>query len=356
MKYLVTGGAGFIGSHIVDALVAGGHTVVVLDNLSSGHRENLAGVAGAVEFIEGDIRHAETCLQAAQGCDGIFHEAALVSVPDSINRPRDNHDINITGTLNVLEAARQQGVRRVVLASSAAVYGDNPELPKREELLPEPKSPYALAKLAGEYYLKVYAECFGLETVALRYFNVFGPRQDPSSMYSGVISIFAERVKKGLPITFYGDGQQTRDFVNVADIVQANLLAMNVKTVKGVKRGSDLNESCTAGSTNSTFNEGSARLNERRISTSPDVSGRFNIFNVATGRQISLLQLLSTLEELAGTHVERIFKETRPGDIRHSLADISSARQALDYEPHGDLKTGLEQLLGADVGGIRFPH
>ena len=184
MKHLVTGGAGFIGSHIVDALVANDHGVVVLDDLSSGHKENLSKAWNRIEVIEGDIRDAATCLKAAEGCDGIFHEAALVSVPDSINRPRDNHDINITGTLNVLEAARKQGVKRVVFASSAAVYGDNPELPKREDMLPEPKSPYALAKLTGEYYLKVYAECFGLETVALRYFNVFGPRQDPSSMYS----------------------------------------------------------------------------------------------------------------------------------------------------------------------------
>ena len=327
MKYLVTGGAGFIGSNIVDALVEAAHQVVVLDDLSSGHKENLSSVWKKIEFVEGDIRNLETCLKAVEGCDGIFHEAALVSVPDSINRPRDNHDINITGTLNILEAARQQGVKRVVFASSAAIYGDNPELPKRENMLPEPKSPYALAKLTGEYYLKVYAECFGLETVALRYFNVFGPRQDPSSMYSGVISIFAERVAKGLPVTIYGDGKQTRDFVNVADVVQANLLAMNVQDVEVVKQNPDLNARSVS-----------------TILTSPESSGRFNVFNVATGKQTSLLDLLKALEQIAGRKVARNFSPSREGDIRHSLAGISKARKILGYRPHMELGGGLREL------------
>lgn len=313
MKYLVTGGAGFIGSHIVDALVEAGHQVTVLDNLSFGHKENLSGVWSRITFIEGDIRNAETCLQAAEGCDGIFHEAALVSVPDSINRPRDNHDINITGTLNVLEAARHQKVRRVVFASSAAVYGDNPELPKREDMLPEPKSPYALAKLTGEYYLKVYAECFGLETVALRYFNVYGVRQDPSSMYSGVISIFSERVRKGLPITIYGDGQQTRDFVNVADVVQANLLAMGSQSLK-------------------------------TSNLKPQTGDGFAIFNVATGHKTSLLDLVAVLGELCGILPEVKFAPLRSGDIRHSLAAISKTRSVLEYIPQVDLKEGLVTL------------
>ncbi|MEI7851114.1 MAG: NAD-dependent epimerase/dehydratase family protein [Kiritimatiellales bacterium] len=349
MKYLVTGGAGFIGSHITDTLVEQGHDVVVLDDLSSGHKANLSEVWNKIEFIEGDICDAATCLKAAEGCDGIFHEAALVSVPDSINRPRDNHDINITGTLNILEAARQQGVKRVVFASSAAVYGDNPELPKREDMLPEPKSPYALAKLTGEYYLKVYAECFGLETVALRYFNVFGPRQDPSSMYSGVISIFSERIKKGLPITIYGDGEQTRDFVNVADVVSANLLAMTtvkiVQNVKAVKRESDLNESCKDGSTNSTFNEGSARFNEPRSGVSTSGSAAFNVFNVASGKATSLLSLLDDLESIVGQTVERKFMPSRAGDIKHSGADISKVRKTLGYKSQTVLKEGLAQLL-----------
>jgi nucleoside-diphosphate-sugar epimerase len=314
MKYLVTGGAGFIGSHIADALVEQGHDVVVLDNFSTGKRENL--ISAPTQLVEGDIRDPETCIKAAKGCDGIFHEAALVSVPDSINRPRDNHDINITGTLNILEAARQQGVKRVVFASSAAVYGDNPELPKREDMLPEPKSPYALAKLAGEYYLKVYADCFGLETVALRYFNVFGPRQDPSSMYSGVISIFSERIKKGLPITIYGDGEQTRDFVNVADVVQANLLAM---------------ESPIVGSRTSEVE----RTSHVQHST----------FNIATGRQTSLLDLVSALGGICGLEPELNFAPARPGDIQHSLADISKACKKLGYRPGVDLEGGLKRLL-----------
>ena len=324
MRYLVTGGAGFIGSHIVEALIGQGHEVVVLDNFSTGKRENL--VATPTLLVEGDVRDPETCLKAAEGCDGIFHEAALVSVPDSINRPRDNHDINITGTLNILEAARANGVKRVVFASSAAVYGDNPELPKREEMLPEPKSPYAMAKLAGEHYLKVYAECFGIKTVALRYFNVFGLRQDPSSMYSGVISIFSERIAKGLPITVYGDGQQTRDFVNVSDVVQANLLAMQIESQKSDDSGqmsaveSDLNESTTA----------------------------FGIFNVAAGYQTSLLELLKALEALAGNKAVLDFSAVRPGDIQHSLADISKAWKIFGYEPRVDIKTGLAQLISRE--------
>jgi len=290
---------------------------------------------------------AGTCLKAAEGCGGIFHEAALVSVPDSINRPRDNHDINITGTLNVLEAARANGVKRVVFASSAAIYGDNPELPKHEEMLPEPKSPYAMAKLTGEYYLKVYAECFGLETVALRYFNVFGPRQDPSSMYSGVISIFSERIAKGLSITIYGDGEQTRDFISVADVVQANLLAMNVQSVQDVEAVKPEGDIPT-----STFNVitppmrgAQSRFNERSDLTSG--SAAFNVFNVAVGRQTSLLELLSTLKNLTGNKVDLSFSAARPGDIQHSLADISKARKTLNYDPKVNLKEGLEKLVSS---------
>lgn len=316
-KFLVTGGAGFIGSHIMDSLVGQGHEVVVLDNFSTGKSENL--LVAPPQLVDGDVRDAETCLKAAEGCDGIFHEAALVSVPDSVNRPRDNHDINITGTLNVLEAARQKGVRRVVFASSAAVYGDNPELPKREDMLPEPKSPYAMAKLAGEHYLKLYAECYGLETVALRYFNVFGPRQDPSSMYSGVISIFSERIKKGLPITIYGDGSQTRDFVNVKDIVQANLLAMESPVV------------------------GSKTLKVECTSHIPHPT--FHILNTATGTSHSLLDLISILGELCGVEPKVTFAPSRSGDIRHSLADISKAWKILGYEPTVELNNGLEDLL-----------
>lgn len=301
-KYLVTGGAGFIGSHLVEALLADGHQVVVLDNLSSGKKENLSAVWNEIEFIEGDIRSEEDCLRATEGCNGIFHEAALVSVPDSIERPRDNHAINITGTFNLLEAARANGLKRFVYASSAAVYGDNPELPKREDMLPEPKSPYALAKLAGEQYLSVYAECYGLETVALRYFNVFGPRQDPTSPYSGVISIFADSVSKGKTIEIFGDGRQTRDFIYVADIVQANVAAMHSEKAP------------------------SATL------------------NVATGKQTSLLELLATLEKIEGREVARVFKGARSGDIKHSQADIALAQRTLGYNPRTSLEKGLETI------------
>lgn len=309
-RYLVSGGAGFIGSHICDALIERGHAVVILDNLSSGSMDNISHLLDKVEFIEGDVRDDQVCQQAAQGCDGIYHEAALVSVPHSIEAPRENHDINITGTFNMLEAARANGVGRMVFASSAAVYGDNPELPKREDMLPEPKSPYALAKLNGEHYLNNYAEIFGIEAVALRYFNVFGPRQNPSSPYSGVISIFVDRVSKGLPVTIFGDGEQSRDFVNVADVVQANLLAMGVES--GMKNKGD---------------------------------SRFHLFNVATNRRTDLLKLLSTLEQICDTQVERIFKQERGGDIKHSLADIGRTIDGLGYSPRIDLKDGLEELV-----------
>ncbi|MCK5833949.1 NAD-dependent epimerase/dehydratase family protein [bacterium] len=308
-KYLVTGGAGFIGSHIVEALIDANHDVVVLDNLSSGHKENLSKVWRRIRFIEGDIRDPETCGKASEGCDGVFHEAALVSVADSVERPRDNHEINITGTVNVLEAARGNGVKRIVFASSAAIYGDNPELPKNEMMLPEPQSPYAVAKITGEYYLKTYAELYGLECVALRYFNVYGPRQDPSSPYSGVISIFSQRVGRGLPITIYGDGEQTRDFVNIADVVSANLLAMGV----GV------------------FEAGG-------------FPSAFSVFNVATGKQHSLLDLLDTLEEISIQKVSRTFAKARAGDIRHSFASNETLKN-VGWIPSINFKAGLAELM-----------
>lgn len=331
MKYLVTGGAGFIGSHIVDALAAEGHEVVVLDNLSSGHKKNLAQAWDRIAFIEGDVRDPATCLHAAVGCDGIFHEAALVSVADSVARPRDNHEINITGTLNVLEAARANGVKRVVFASSAAIYGNNPELPKREEMLPEPMSPYAVAKITGEYYLRTYAELYGLECVALRYFNVYGPRQDPTSPYSGVISIFSTRVGQGLPITIYGDGGQTRDFVNVADVVAANLLAMSASA------------QCLVPSSFAAQN--TPKPNAESLKPG-DSASRFAVFNVATGQPHSLLQLLDTLESITGQRVERSFKLARAGDIRHSVAS-SETLQVLGWRPSIDFKAGLSCLMNA---------
>lgn len=292
MQYLVTGGAGFIGSHIVDQLVSDGHKVKILDNLTSGHLKNLSKVIQSVEFIEGDIRDPEQCLRAAHDCDGIFHEAALVSVFDSIERPKDNHEINISGTLNVLEAARTAKVDRIVFASSAAIYGDEPTLPKTETMPAAPLSPYGTAKICAEYYLANYAEHFGLDCVALRYFNVYGPRQDPSSMYSGVVSKFIDCVNKKENPQIFGDGYQTRDFVYIDDVVQANVKAMYSRDIKG-----------------------------------------FKACNVGTGIETSLLMLISALNESAGTNLAAIFHPARVGDIRHSLADIKCAETTLEYSP-----------------------
>ena len=292
MQYLVTGGAGFIGSHIVDQLVSDGHSVRILDNLSSGHLKNLEQSIGDVDFIKGDIRDRNQCLDAAQGCDGIFHEAALVSVFDSIERPRDNHDINITGTVNILEAARHTSVERVVFASSAAIYGDEPTLPKTEQMPAAPLSPYGTAKICGEYYLANYAQHFGLNCVALRYFNVYGTRQDPSSMYSGVVSKFIDSIKKGERPNIFGDGTQTRDFVFIKDIIQANIKAMYSSHVKG-----------------------------------------FTACNIGTGIETSLKMLLSALNQSAGTKIAAKFHPARNGDIKHSLADIQHAQSILNYQP-----------------------
>jgi UDP-glucose 4-epimerase len=302
--YLITGGAGFIGSHIAEALVERGARVRVFDNLSSGHLENLEAIRGRIEFVEGDIRDPAAIERAMRGVRCVYHEAALVSVFDSVERPGDNHDINVTGTLNVLRAARAAGARRLVFASSAAVYGNNPELPKREDFRPEPESPYAVAKICGEYYLRVFSSLYGLETVSLRYFNVYGPRQDPRSMYSGVISRFSDALSTGATPTIFGDGAQTRDFVCVKDVVQANLLAMD----------------------------------------SPD-AGRADVFNVGTGRPASLLDVLAALRESLGVEVSPVFQPARQGDIRHSLADIGRISRALGYVPRYSLRDGLDELV-----------
>lgn len=310
MNCLVTGGAGFIGSHLVDALQRSGHAVRVLDNLSSGHRANLAGIPLAVPLIEADIRDENALRIAVEGVDWVFHLAALVSVFDSVERPVDNHEINLTGTLRMLEAARAAGVKRVVFAASAAAYGNNPELPKKETMRPEPESPYALAKVGGEHYLRVYAGLYGLRTVALRYFNVYGPRQDPRSMYSGVISRFVECVRSGATPVVFGDGRQTRDFVYVADVVAANLLAAACPSV-----------------------------------------GNGEVFNIATGSAVSLLDILAVLRSLSGAGLQTEFRDARSGDIRHSRADIGLAREVLGFEPGYDLERGLSEVLAADSAG-----
>jgi UDP-glucose 4-epimerase len=305
MRFLVTGGAGFIGSQIAEELLQRSHQVRVLDNFSTGKRENLAFAAThpEIQIIEGDIRRRDVLADAMSGVDGVFHEAALVSVPASVERPDLSFEINAGGTFNVFEAARKAGVRRVICASSAAVYGDNDALPLVETAAPRPLSPYGLDKLYGERLASLYQSLYGLETIALRYFNVFGPRQDPSSPYSGVISIFVDKLRSGNVATIFGDGEQTRDFVYVSDVVEANLKAMFA-----------------------------------------DYHG-FRVFNVGSGRRTSLNALFSELRQLISSAVTPQYAEPRPGDIRHSLADISSIRQELGYTPLVTVAEGLRRLL-----------
>ena len=306
MRVLVTGGAGFIGSHLTDRLVADGHDVRVLDSFRSGHRENLVGVAGRIQLIEDDVRDAAAVERASESCEVVFHEAAVVSVPYSVEHPQETHDVNIQGTLNVLAAARRNGVRRVVFASSAAIYGEEPTLPKVESMVPLPISPYGVEKLTSEHYLRTFSHLYGLETVALRYFNVFGTRQDPSSPYSGVISVFVKRLLAGEPVIIYGDGNQSRDFVNVADVVQANILA----------------------------------------AMTSHVSGR--VYNVARGERTTLSDLAEVLGLAMGSKVPPSRTTERPGDIRHSLADISLIRKELGYAPVVSLADGLAQLVASE--------
>lgn len=302
-RYLVTGGCGFIGSHLVEALLARGCRVRVLDNFSTGRRENLSVVQDRVELVEADVRDRDAVALAARGVEGIVHLAALVSVADSVARPLDNHMDNATGTLHVLLAAREARVKRIVLASTAAVYGNEPTLPKGEQMRPEPASPYAAAKLMGEHYLKIFHRLYNLEAISLRFFNVYGPRQDPRSPYSGVISRFVDALRRGIQPVIYGDGRQTRDFVYVADIVQGIQAALHAK---GVADGS--------------------------------------VFNIATGRPTSLLDLLGELFAISDRSGEPRFEPARAGDIRHSLASIDAARAHLGYSPAVPLREGLRRL------------
>lgn len=298
MRYIVTGGAGFIGSHISEAL-SEEHEVVVVDDLSAGHRENLRGVA--CEFVRGSVTDLALLKETFAGADGVFHQAAIASVPRSVEDPLATHSVNLTGTLNVLTAARDCGVRKVVAASSAAVYGEDPELPKREEMTPDLLSPYAAQKLSDEHYAAVFSRLYGLSTVCLRYFNVFGPGQDPSSQYSGVISIFAARILRGEPIVIHGDGGQTRDFVYVGDVVQANLRAMT--------------------------------------------SGAEGVFNIARGEQTDLNTLAGIMMRAAGREVAIRYGPPRAGDVRHSLAEISRAREMLGWKPEHGLEEGISWTM-----------
>ena len=300
--FLVTGGAGFIGSHLVMTLLQRGETVRVLDNFSSGKREHLALFNDRALIIEGDVRDAATVAQAVEGVDYVLHLAALVSVPQSMQQPELTNAINVTGTLNVLAAALQHQVKRVVLSSSCAVYGDNPQLPLTEVSTTQPLSPYAASKLIGEIYCQTYYHAYGLPTVCLRYFNIYGPRQDPNGEYAAVIAKFAHRLKAGRAPLIYSDGLQTRDFVFVDDVVRANLLACEHPLASG------------------------------------------HVFNIASGRSTSILELAETLGKIAGTTLEPEFTSARDGDIVDSCGDGTYARIALGFTPTVELSDGLKQL------------
>ena len=301
--YLVTGGAGFIGSNIATELVERGETVRVLDNMATGRRENLAAIEDRIEFFERDIRDLEAIRPAFKGADFVLHQAALPSVPRSVKDPVTSNEVNVGGTLNVLIAARDAEVKRVVFASSSSVYGRNRELPKRESMLQQPISPYAGSKLAGESYLAAFHAVYGLETVALRYFNVFGPRQDPASQYAAVIPLFITAMMEGRQPTIFGDGEQSRDFSYIANVVHANILAANAE------------------------------------------GGAGEVFNIACGRQASLNDLVRDLNEIRGTEIQPIYAEARVGDVKDSLADISRARETLGYEPVVHFREGLERAV-----------
>src|SRR5688500_6083815 len=301
---MVTGGAGFIGSHIAAALVANGARVRIIDDLSTGYRENVNEVGGDVDFVHASLADENALRKALEDVELVFHEAAIPSVPRSVENPRQTHIASVDSTFSLLDAARQMKVRRIVYAASSPAYGDQPTLPKVEDMLPDPLSPYAVAKLVGEYYSRVFSRVYGLETVSLRYFNVFGPRQDPSTQYSGVVSRFISALLNDEQPVIYGDGEQSRDFTYIENVVAANLSA----------------------------------------ASAPKAAG--NVINVANGERITLNELLNELKQLTGrTEVTAEYRDSRVGDVRHSLADITMARELLGYESKVDLREGLKRTL-----------
>ena len=302
-RWLVTGGAGFIGSHLAMALLDRGETVRVADDLSTGKPANLALLAGRAEVLTGDLADVAFARAAPRDMDVVLHQAAIPSVPRSVADPLTSHRANVDATLAVLVGAREAGVGRLVYAGSSSAYGDSPELPKREDMAPNPLSPYALQKLVGEQYLQMFTRLYGLDTVTLRYFNVFGPRQDPSSQYSGVIALFVTRLLAGQPPLIIGDGEQTRDFTYIDNVVDGVL----------------------------------------RAATAPGATGR--VINVATGGQISINQLARTIQRLLGSDLAPLYAEARAGDVRDSLADIGLARQVLGYEPRISFEEGLRRTI-----------
>jgi UDP-glucose 4-epimerase len=302
-KILVTGGSGFIGSHLVDALVAAGCDVTVLDNLSTGHLSNLKRVENRITFYKGDIRDQDMLIKASKGCEIIFHQAAVVSVPKTVDDPVDSAMVNDMGTLYVLEAARKNEVNRVILASSCAVYGDEPEIPKHEEMKLKPQSPYAVQKLNGEFYARLYFDLYHIETVSLRYFNVYGPRQDPSSPYSGVISIFMTKASAKIAPVIFGDGNQFRDFIYVKDVVKANLLAADGDRARG------------------------------------------EIYNIGTGKYVCINDLWKMICRLAGNNTVPRYEPVREGDIRESVANINHAKKSIGFKPDYSFEKGLKETF-----------
>jgi UDP-glucose 4-epimerase len=300
-KIVITGGAGFIGSHIAEYWSNQNEDVVVLDNLRSGYKKNINGLSN-VNFVEGSITNKELVEEVVTNADYVHHLAAMISVPESVINPYECVEINIIGLLNILEAAKKHSVKKIIHSSSAAVYGDNPESPKHTNMKPEPKSPYGITKLDGEYYLQMYKENFGINTTSLRYFNVFGPRQDPKSQYAAAIPIFVASALKNDDIIIYGDGEQTRDFVYVKDVVQANILAATNDSLPGV-------------------------------------------FNVGNGYSISINKLVEMVLSLTESTSKIIYKEERAGDIKHSLASIDDTKMNLKFSPQFDLLKGLEETI-----------
>lgn len=302
---LVTGGAGFIGSNLTEALLQRGHFVRILDDFSTGKRENLIfdKAYPSPEVIKGDIREFSTCQKAVKGIEYVFHQAALPSVQRSVEDPETSNAINVGGTLNILLAAREEKVKRVIYASSSSVYGDTPTLPKHEEMPPDPLSPYALQKYIGEQYCRLFYQLYGLDTISLRYFNIFGPKQDPNSLYSAVIPKFIDALLQGRPPIIFGDGEQSRDFTYIENVVQANLLAMSAGHLHG------------------------------------------EAINIACGKRISLNQLLNVLKEILGSKLSPIYQEPRQGDVKHSLADIRKGKEILNYEPTVGIEIGLEKTV-----------
>jgi len=303
LKFLVTGGAGFIGSHLAEELVQRGHQVRVVDDFSTGKKKNIASFLDKIELIEGDIRDIEVCRRAAKGMDFVLHQAALTSVPYSIENPLLTNEINIKGTLNLLLASRDAAVQRYVFASSAAVYGDDPHLPKKEEVVGASLSPYALSKRVGEMFCQLFTRTFGLSTVCLRYFNIFGPRQDPASQYASVIPLFISRMLKNEKPVIFGDGEQTRDFLFVSNVVEANMLAVKADSLEG------------------------------------------EVFNIGYGEETSINELTRKINEILKMNIRPAYDEPRPGDIKGSFADISRARKMLKYEPAVDFSEGLKRTI-----------